>query len=329
MKKTALIFLSFLIICGQLYCLDYFQGDDGFLYLKKSEKGSEMSESKDERGLLADFDINKILDTHFLIDENEKFSVHINRAAKKYNIDPFLIKAYIKVESGFNAQACSSKGAIGLMQLMPDKAPNRKINLLYDPSINIDIGVKYIAYLKKRFNGKTKLAIAAYNAGPTIVQKLGAIPAFRETRNFVKKILWFYNYYKNMSQEYRKVKKIMTCSYQDYLKGNFQKAICLLMKAEKLMPDNGYIYFNMGLAYSKIRIDHISVEYFKKAISCNPYIREAYYNLGILYTANQNRSAAGRYFKKYNEISGNKGKGQVAPVVQAMNLQFDRKMNYP
>ncbi|MCK5686878.1 transglycosylase SLT domain-containing protein [bacterium] len=321
MKKTVLIFLTFLLTLGQLYSVDYFQGEDGFLYLKISN--SEKCESKDERGLLADFDINKILDTHFLIDENEKFSVQINRAAAKYDVDPFLIKAFIKVESDFNDKACSSKGAIGLMQLMPDKAPNRKINLLYNPCINIDIGVKYIAYLKKRFNGNATLAIASYNAGPTIVQKLGAIPPFKETRNFVKKIRWFYSYYKNMSQEYRKVKNIMNSSYQSFLKENFQKSIILLAKAEKIMPDNGYIYFNMGLAYAKIKIDHISVEYFKKAISCNPYIKEAYYNLGILYAANQNRVAAGKYFKRYNEIVGNKDKGH------AMNLQFDRQLKYP
>lgn len=323
--KKSLFFIFYVCFCLWSCCgLDFFEGEDGFIYLKgKSfENSLDGSSSKDERGLLADFDINGILDSHFLIDENEKFSEEINKAAAKYSVEPFLIKAFIKVESDFNERALSSKGAIGLMQLMPDKAPDRKINLLYKAGINIDIGVKYISYLQKRFEGNAILAIAAYNAGPTIVGKLGKIPAFRETRKFVDKILWFYNYYKNMSQEYRNVKDIMTCAYNEYLKENYQKAISLLEKAAELMPDNGYIHFNIGLAYSKIRIDHLGVEHFKKAISCNPYIKEAYYNLGILYAANQNRIAAAEYFNRYYEIA------EVNNKDQAMK-PYDREVNYP
>lgn len=120
----------------------------------------------------------------------------VNANAATWNVDPNLIKAIIANESGFNANATSGVGAQGLMQLMPGTASGLGVSNAYDPAQNVWGGSKYIKGLLDRFNGDTRLAIAAYNAGPGAVEKYGGVPPYAETQNYVQNVLASYEKYK-------------------------------------------------------------------------------------------------------------------------------------
>ena len=121
-----------------------------------------------------------------------KFDKIIKMASTKQGVDPHLIKAVITVESHFRAGARSDKGAKGLMQLMPQTVKAMGIKNPLDPRQNIRAGAKYLARLLKMFDYRLRLALAAYNAGPTAVLRHGGIPPYAETQNFVKRVLRCY-----------------------------------------------------------------------------------------------------------------------------------------
>ncbi|MDM8552218.1 lytic transglycosylase domain-containing protein [Desulfobacterales bacterium HSG2] len=112
----------------------------------------------------------------------------VKAASTKYKVDVSWLMAIIKAESNFNHRAVSPKGAIGLMQLMPKTARWLGINDPSDPRKNIHAGAKYISRLIKTF-GRMDLALAAYNAGPTLVKKLRRVPRFRQTLIYVSRVL--------------------------------------------------------------------------------------------------------------------------------------------
>jgi soluble lytic murein transglycosylase len=106
----------------------------------------------------------------------------------KYGLEPSLVRAVISAESNWDPQAVSKKGAVGLMQLMPSTAREMKLDP-FSPEENIEGGTRYLRYLLDRFDGNLDVALAAYNAGPSTVERAGGIPSITETRKYVRKVL--------------------------------------------------------------------------------------------------------------------------------------------
>lgn len=119
----------------------------------------------------------------------EQYLGLVEKYAAKYNIDPALVRQVIAVESGYDERSVSDKGAIGLMQLMPETARELGVTNPFDPEENISGGTRYLAQLLKQNGGNLRLALASYNAGPGAVRQFGGVPPFPETRSFVRKVL--------------------------------------------------------------------------------------------------------------------------------------------
>lgn len=114
-------------------------------------------------------------------------------AAARHNVDPNLVRAVIKVESNFNSNAVSDKGAMGLMQLMPKTARELKVKNPFDAQQNVDAGVRHLKYLLENYRGDVNLTLAAYNAGEGAVARSAGIPHYAETQNYVRRITNLYH----------------------------------------------------------------------------------------------------------------------------------------
>jgi len=122
----------------------------------------------------------------------EEIDSAIVMAAARHNVDPNLVRAVVKVESNFNSNAVSRKGAMGLMQLMPQTARQLKVKNPFDPEQNVDAGVRHLKQLLENYGGDVKLTLAAYNAGSGAVARSAGVPRFAETQNYVRRITNLY-----------------------------------------------------------------------------------------------------------------------------------------
>ncbi len=191
---TIKIFLSisavcicFLLMTAEYACADIYKYVDaeGVLHLTNVPSNSRAKYVLVMR--------EKRITFRYDIDVN-KFDEFISNSSNKHNIDPALVRAVIKAESNFNHRAVSPVGAQGLMQLMPATASQLQVDDAFHPEKNIEGGVRYLSYLIKLYRGNLTLALAAYNAGEGAVAKYhNQVPPYRETRNYIKRVLSFYN----------------------------------------------------------------------------------------------------------------------------------------
>lgn len=128
------------------------------------------------------------IDVGAVFDRNALLEV-AGRIARRHRIDEALVRAVIEVESRYDAFAVSPRGAMGLMQLMPKTARRFSVRNAFDPVQNIDCGVRYLGELLARYEGRVPLALAAYNAGEEAVDRFGGVPPYRETEQYVGKVL--------------------------------------------------------------------------------------------------------------------------------------------
>ena len=112
----------------------------------------------------------------------------VQESAERHHVDPALVRAVISTESNWKTTAVSSKGALGLMQLIPGTAQRLGVGNAFDPAQNVDAGTRYLGMMLERYNGDVNKALAAYNAGPGAVDRFGGVPNYRETRNYVQKV---------------------------------------------------------------------------------------------------------------------------------------------
>jgi len=124
----------------------------------------------------------------------------IQRAAQQFGVETHLIKSIIMAESSFDPNAISKSGAQGLMQLMPPTANDMEVHNPFDPEENIFGGTKYLSLLLKKFNQDKKLAIAAYNVGPSVVAHSNSVPLIPQTRRFVTKVMKYYSEFKKQEE---------------------------------------------------------------------------------------------------------------------------------
>jgi soluble lytic murein transglycosylase len=152
----------------------------------------------DENGRVHFTNVPKDNKYRFYRNEEDRYRLEslISHWAQQFNLDKALIKAVIKVESDFDPQVVSHKGAQGLMQLMPGTARELGVNNPFSPTDSIYGGSFYLRKMLDSFGSNLELALAAYNAGPNAVRKYGGIPPYAETQNYVKRVKYYLDYYR-------------------------------------------------------------------------------------------------------------------------------------
>jgi len=184
--SIALLWLGIAANVSNSYCetLYAYTNEDGVRVFTNVPPGDLLREAfmEEDRSKMPDASQAKAAKT------TDIASIHelIKKYSEENDLDPFLIRSIIETESGFNHKAVSSKGACGLMQLMPATARHLGVRDSFDPEDNIRGGVRYFRTLMDMFNNDLDLSLAAYNAGENLVRRLGRVPDYKETQEYVK-----------------------------------------------------------------------------------------------------------------------------------------------
>lgn len=170
----------------------------------KTKRKMSSNRVKSPKKIAGSSAIRSICNQERMLARAHQYNRPIKVYSKRYGVDESLVRSIIKNESCYQDKAKSPVGAIGLMQLMPGTAKDMKVSNPWNPEQNIQGGVKYIAEMLKAFKGNTRLAVAAYNAGPGNVRKYNGIPPFKETQTYVKRVM---GDYKRFSYQYVSLEK--------------------------------------------------------------------------------------------------------------------------
>ncbi|PKL44440.1 MAG: hypothetical protein CVV41_07320 [Candidatus Riflebacteria bacterium HGW-Riflebacteria-1] len=237
----------------------------------------------------------------FMLPNDETFSKYINEAASVHDLDPYLIKSIIKVESDFDPVVQSSKGAQGLMQLIPSTAKLVGCSDSFDPRQNILGGANYLRMMLKRFDGKLEHALAAYNAGPGNVDKYRGIPPFRETQNYVRKVKHYYRQYasnpllaqsdiKKAQKKSRVIpvlhsdlSKRLAKAYECFNSGDIEGATEAYRQILNIYPTNTQALYNLACLLDMERCYEEAIDVYTAALKQDPYLDKALYNLAVIY----------------------------------------------
>ena len=194
-KLTIFVFLMTSLMALPVSSADIYkyEDDEGVLHFTDAPTDRRF------KIFMRDIKRDRLLRTNFRLSpctgNPAEFESIINSCSLQYGVDKSLVKAVIHAESGYDPNAVSSKGAGGLMQLMPKTAESLKVSNTFDPKENISGGVRYLRFLLDTFKGDVPLALAAYNAGLSRVAQYGGIPPYVETRNYVDKVLQYKKLY--------------------------------------------------------------------------------------------------------------------------------------
>jgi len=259
--------------------------------------------------------VTEIAPQKVLLPNDETFSEMINAAAQVNGVDPYLIKAVIKVESDFDPGVVSSKGAQGLMQLIPSTAKLVGCRNAFDPADNIRGGARYLRMMLDRFNNNLDFALAGYNAGPGRVEQHRGIPPIRETRNYVNKVNHYYAHYRGNAGTSARVQPVMKTvkampvvhtalshklneAYSVYLENNVEGAIRAYQDILNVYPKNTQALYNLACLLDMERRYDEAIDAFNAALKQDPFLDKAIYNLAIIYERlGQHRSAISSWRK--------------------------------
>jgi len=249
-----------------------------------------------------------------LLPNDETFSSYINQAARQYGVDPYLIKSVVKVESDFDPSVVSSKGARGLMQLIPSTARLVGCDNAFDPSDNIRGGAKYLKMMLDRFGGNLDHALAAYNSGPGRVDQYNGIPPFRETQNYVNKVKHYYRQFRTglpMIQSYasRTVRPMpvvstalsqkLAAAYRSFQNQDIEGAIRAYQEILNIYPRNTQALYNLACLHDQERSYDEAIDAYQASLREDPFLDKAIYNMAIIYERLGRHQEAIAAWRKY------------------------------